>query len=194
MKTKTTVVLVMSLFLSVSMYGQNKEVRATTQKNDTEQQIQASTLVKKGEKAPDFTVKMLNGKEYTLSKLKGKVVLVNFWATWCPPCMREFTEIPDHIIKPFAGNKNFVFLPISRGETQAVVAKKMEQLKANGIQFNVGLDPTRGIFSEYAKAFIPRNFLIDQQGNIVYLSVGYTPKEMADLVAKIRELLQTGSR
>ena len=86
-----------------------------------------------------------------------------------------------------------MFLPISRGETREVVTKKMDQLKQKGISFNVGLDPSKAIYSRYATVFIPRNFLIDQKGNIVYFSVGYTPKGMADLVAKIRELLQTGS-
>lgn len=192
MKTKNGLIILLFLFLTAVTYGQKQEVQAKTPKNDVNQQIKASTLVRKGEKAPDFTVQMLNGEKYTLSQLKGKVVLVNFWATWCPPCMKEFTEIPSHIIKPFAGNKNFVFIPISRAETREVVSKKMEQLKANGISFNVGLDPSRSIYSEYAKSFIPRNFLIDQAGNIVYLSVGYTPQGMADLVAKIKELLQAG--
>lgn len=190
MKTKTGLIILLSLFLTLVTYGQNKDVQAKPQSNKVDQQIKASTLVHQGEKAPDFTVQMLNGKKYTLSQLKGKVVLVNFWATWCPPCMKEFTEIPSQIIKPFSGNKNFVFIPISRAETKEVVSKKMEQLKANGIRFNVGLDPTRSIYSKYAKSFIPRNFLIDPKGNIVYLSVGYTPQGMADLVAKIKELLR----
>ncbi|MBN2638472.1 MAG: TlpA family protein disulfide reductase [Bacteroidales bacterium] len=193
MKLKIGLIFTMSLFVTLSVQGQSQKSQAKEQKENLDQQIQTSTLIKIGEKAPDFTVTMLNGKKYTLSELRGKVVLVNFWATWCPPCMREFTEIPNHIIEPFAGNKNFVFLPISRGESQQVVDEKMEQLKKQGISFNVGLDPDKKIYSNYATAFIPRNFLIDQKGNVVYFSVGYTPKSMSDLVAKIHELLSAGS-
>lgn len=181
--------LAFAFLLTVGLKAQGQVSKSKIQKENINQQIQASTLIKTGDKAPDFTVTMLNGKRYTLSQLKGKVVLLNFWATWCPPCMREFAAIPEKIIKPLDENKNFVFLPISRGEKKEAVSAKMKQLKNRGIDFNVGLDPDKKIYSKYAKMFIPRNFLIDQNGNVVYYSVGYSPKEMSDLVAKIHQLL-----
>lgn len=77
---------------------------------------ESTTLVKAGDKAPDFTVEMFDGTKTSLAELKGKVVLLNFWATWCPPCRQELTRVQKDIIDRFAG-RNFVFLPISRGES-----------------------------------------------------------------------------
>ena len=82
---------------------------------------ESTTLVKAGDKAPDFTVEMFDGTKTSLAELKGKVVLLNFWATWCPPCRQELTRVQKDIIDRFAG-RNFVFLPISRGEKREDVA------------------------------------------------------------------------
>lgn len=147
-----------------------------------------TTLVHVGSTPPDFTVEMLDGQKITLSELRGNVVLINFWATWCPPCMREFQVIPEKILKRFEGEK-FIFLPISRQEKPEVVAKKMKQLKEKGINFPAGLDPERKIYSQYAKQNIPRNFLIDKNGKVVYTSIGYSEKEFEELITKIVEHL-----
>ena len=147
-----------------------------------------STFVSMGDEAPDFTVTMMDGTIVKLSDLRGKIVLLNFWATWCAPCLKELHEIPEPIINRFK-DKEFVFLPISRGEKPDIVQKKIEQLVAKGIVFNSGLDPERKIYSLYAKEMIPRNFLIDQDGKIVYLSIGYNEESIPTLAKKIDDLL-----
>lgn len=164
--------------------AQDKQAAADQAKLEKE-----STLINAGDIAPDFTVQMLDGKTIKLSELKGKVVLLNFWATWCPPCMQEFNEITPKIITPFKG-KDFVLLPISREEEKAVVEKKMVQLKEKGIDFPVGLDPQKTIYSLYATQFIPRNFLIDKKGKVVFTSVGFEEKGLDELAKKINELLR----
>lgn len=153
---------------------------------DQAAEIAKTTLVKVGDKAADFTVEMLDGKQITLSKLKGKVVLVNFWATWCPPCREELKHVQKEIIDRFKG-KDFVFLPISRGEKKATVEAFREKA---GYTFPMGLDPKQSIFKLFASNYIPRNFLIGKDGKIVYLSVGYDEKEFNELISAIDKALK----
>lgn len=149
-------------------------------------EIAKTTLVKVGDVAPDFTVTMFDGEQLTLSKLKGKVVLVNFWATWCPPCREELKHVQKEIIDRFKG-KDFVFLPISRGEKKATVEAFREKA---GYTFPMGLDPKQSIFKLFASNYIPRNFLIGKDGKIVYLSVGYDEKEFNELISAIDKALK----
>ena len=153
---------------------------------DQAAEIANTTLVKVGDKAADFTVEMLDGKQITLSKLKGKVVLVNFWATWCPPCREELKHVQKEIIDRFKG-KDFVFLPISRGEKKSTVEAFREKA---GYTFPMGLDPKQSIFKLFASNYIPRNFLIGKDGKIVYLSVGYDEKEFNELISAIDKALK----
>lgn len=145
--------------------------------------VESTTIVKDGAQAPDFTVEMFDGTKVTLSELKGKVVLVNFWATWCPPCRNELARVEKEIIERFKGQE-FVFLPISRGESKEKVAEFRNKM---GYTFPMGLDTTQAIFKKYATNYIPRNFLVDREGKVVKASVGYDDAEFAALVKLIEQ-------
>lgn len=136
----------------------------------------------------NFTVKMFNGETIRLSELRGKVVMVNFWATWCAPCLMEFYDFPSKIITPFK-NSNFILLPISRGESIDIVKAKMKHLQKDGISFNVGIDPTEDIWKLFAEGSIPKNFLIDKNGVIRYMSTGNVDSNLDKLALMIKNLL-----
>lgn len=164
----------------------DEAVPATPASEQVEDETEATTIAKAGTVAPDFTVTMFDGSTQTLSALKGKVVLVNFWATWCPPCREELKRVEADIIERFK-DAPFVFIPISRGEERQTVADFREKM---GYTFPMGLDPERKIYDLYASNFIPRNFLVDQNGQVVIASVGYESEEFDALIAKIEELVK----
>lgn len=159
---------------------------SVAQAQNQDEEIAKTTIVKKGDKAPDFTVEMVDGSNVQLSKLKGKVVVVNFWATWCPPCREELKHVQKQLIDRFKG-KNFTFLPISRGEKKNVVEAFRKKMNYT---FPMGLDPQQSIYKLYASNYIPRNFVVDKDGKVIYVSVGYTPEEFAEMVKVIEGALK----
>lgn len=136
-----------------------------TQQDD----IAETTLINAGDVAPDFTVEMLDGKKVTLSAQRGKVVLISFWATWCPPCRLELSHMQKDVIDRFAG-EDLVVLPISRGETRQKVEEYITKM---GYTFPIGLDPDQSIYRKYALNYIPRSILVGRDGVVAYVGVGY---------------------
>ncbi len=158
-------------------------VEETEENSQTEQdaKIADSMIINVDDDAPAFSVEMTNGETITLDSLRGKVVLVNFWATWCPPCREELKRVQKDLIERYEG-RDFVFIPISRGEEKAVVE---EFLSKNGYTFPVGLDTDQSIFNSYAKEYIPRNFLVNRMGVVVEATIGYEAEEFDQLLQKI---------
>ena len=154
-------------------------------RKSAETKTEATTLVGAGETAPGFTVDLTDGSRLSLEELRGKVVLLNFWATWCPPCRQELTRVQTDIIDRFAG-KEFVFLPVSRGEKREAVEAFREK---TGYAFPMGLDPARTVYDRYASNYIPRNFVIDRKGKVVLATVGYDEHEFEELIRTIEKTL-----
>lgn len=163
-----------------------EEPEPTAEQRDEQAEVEATTLVKVGQVAPDFSVEMLDGRTIKLSELRGKVVMLCFWATWCPPCRQEMAHLQEGVIDHFAG-KDLVVLPISRGEQRDVVEKFIAD---NGYTFGVGLDPERAIYDLYASNFVPRTFIINKRGKVVYRVAGYDEETAKAVNAAIAKALR----
>ena len=172
------IVIIIAVIVLLPSCG-NRSAKGSASQSDS------TTLVKVGDPAPDFSVALFDGSHLTLSELRGKVVLLNFWATWCPPCRQELTRVQKDLIDRFAG-RDFLFLPVSRGEKRSDVAAFREK---TGYTFPMGLDSTRTIYDRYATNFIPRNYLIDRDGRIITATIGYSPEEFDELIAAIERAL-----
>lgn len=117
--------------------------------------------------APDFTAARLDGTPVRLSGLRGKVVFLNFWATWCPPCREEMPSM-EALYRRFRG-KDLEFLALDIQEGNSEVAAFMKQ---QGLSFPAALDSAGRISAEYGVRGIPSTFIIDRAGNVIASVVG----------------------
>lgn len=126
-------------------------------------------LVKVGDQAPDFEMELTNGEVVKLSGLKGKVVMLQFTASWCGVCRKEMPHIEADIWEKLKDNKEFALYGIDRDEPRD---KVIEFGKKVGVTYPLGLDPGAEIFQKYAlkNAGITRNVIIDRKGEIIYLT------------------------
>lgn len=145
-------------------------------------------LVKVGDIAPDFEMTMPDGGKMKLSQLKGKVVMLQFTASWCGVCRKEMPFIESEIWLKHKNNPNFALFGIDRDEPAETV---LAFAKKTGVTYPIGLDPEAGIFGLFAEkdAGITRNVIIDKDGKIVMLTRLYDPLEFKEMVALIDSLL-----
>ena len=146
-------------------------------------------IVRIGEIAPDFTITLTDGKQVTLSSLRGKVVMLQFTASWCGVCRKEMPFIEKDIWLKHKDNADFALIGIDRDEP---LEKVLAFAKSTGVTYPLGLDPGADIFAKYAlrDAGITRNVLIDREGKIVKLTRLYNEEEVASLVQQINEMLK----
>ena len=146
-------------------------------------------LVKVGDVAPNFSMKLINGKVVKLSNLKGKVVMLQFTASWCSVCRKEMPFIEKDIWLKNKQNPNFVLLAIDRDEPLETIRKFAKSIP---ITYPIGLDPKADIFALYAlrEAGITRNVIIDKTGKIVMLTRLYTVEEFTKMTKLIDDLLK----
>jgi thiol-disulfide isomerase/thioredoxin len=116
-------------------------------------------------KSADFTLPDLNGKEISLGSLKGKKVMLNFFATWCPPCKAEMPDMEK--LYQETKNSDFVILAVNLGEDADVVKDFM---KKNNYNFPVLLDLKGTVADKYSISAIPTTYFLDKEGNIVPFS------------------------
>ncbi|MBO8459076.1 MAG: TlpA family protein disulfide reductase [Bacteroidetes bacterium] len=145
--------------------------------------------VKLGQQAPDFTAKLTDGKQITLSQWRGKWVMLQFTASWCGVCRKEMPHIEKEIWQKHKDNENFVLIGIDRDEP---LQKVIQFGLSTGITYPLALDPGAQIFSKYAlpDAGITRNVLIDPKGKIVMMTRLFNETEFNTLVETINKVLE----
>ncbi|MDR1336943.1 MAG: TlpA family protein disulfide reductase [Tannerella sp.] len=149
-------------------------------------QRDATDVVYTDDQMPAFTVVSDDGTETPSARFSGKVILINFFATWCPPCQAELAEVEKTLWPRFGREPDFVLLVIGRehsdAELTAYNAKK-------GFSFPLYPDKNRQIFASFATQSIPRSYLIDRDGKILHVATGYEPAEFKRILRMIDNAL-----
>jgi peroxiredoxin len=171
MKLNNAIILLLFFFSSISF---------------AQDDLESTTIVKVGNNPPVFTTQSLSGKTFSSDELKGKVVLINFWATWCPPCKAELPLLQKNIYDKIKDN-NFAVFCISRGEKDDVVKKFIQR---NKYTFPVYLDPETKTYNLFASKYIPRNFVIGKDGKVKMTTVGFSKEEFDKMIKLIQKELK----
>jgi len=149
------------------------------------QETDPNAYTKTGDKVPAFELKTLDGKTVNTEDLKGKVLYINFFTLSCPPCMREMPEIEAEIWKGIK-SENFVMLAIGREHTKEQLQK---WAKKKGLTLPIAADTDRSVYKNFAKQMVPRHYIIDKTGKIIYQHQGYNKKEFEKMIKKIKKAL-----
>ncbi len=141
-----------------------------------------------GSQAADFKLETLDGTTVSLESLRGKVVFLNVWATWCEPCREEMPSMQT-LYDNFKGNKDFVMLAVSQDTRgRAAVAPYVAK---NGYHFTILLDPENKIGETYDVSGVPETFIIDRKGQIVAHHMGAFDWSRPDVKDALQQLLDS---
>jgi peroxiredoxin len=152
------------------------------------EQEQESPAVAAGDKAANFKLEALDGSTVSLEQLKGKVVFLNIWATWCGPCREEMPSM-ETLYDELRTNRDFVMLAVSQDtKGRIVVAPYVEK---NGYHFKVLLDPENKVGEAYDVSGVPETFIIDREGRIVAHHMGAFDWSRPDVKDALRQLLES---
>ncbi len=140
---------------------------------------------KDGTQAPEFSLDNQSGQKQSLSQYSNQVVLLNFWATWCAPCVSEMASL-DRLYQKYK-DKGFVVLAVSVDEDgwKAIDAF----LKKNPVTFPILLDADYKVADQYATYRVPESYLINRQGQVVEKILGAKEWDSSEMISKIEKII-----
>ena len=146
-------------------------------------------IVKVGQQIPDFSMTTTDGKTVQTADLKGKVVMLQFTASWCGVCRKEMPHIEADIWKKYKDNPNFSLFGIDLDEPVEKVKAFAKQIP---VTYPLALDPKGGIFYQFAEkgAGVTRNVIVDKTGKIVFMTRLYKEEEFQEMKTVIADLLK----
>ncbi|MGP4066996.1 redoxin domain-containing protein [Halobacillus sp. B29] len=139
------------------------------------------TGLEKGQEAPDFTLQTLEGEEVSLSDYRGEKVMINFWATWCPPCR---AEMPD--MERFYQNEDIVILAVNLTETESGLKEVQEFRDEFNLSFPILLDKKVEVANKYQINPVPTSVFVDEDGKIDSVMLGAMNYDM--MLQRVEEL------
>jgi peroxiredoxin len=142
-----------------------------------------------GNQPPAFTLNDLDGRAHRLADYRGRVVLINFWATWCAPCRDEMPSIQR--LKEKLAGRPFVVLAINLDEPESRIRKFLTEMK---VDFAVLLDPERKVAKAWGARILPASYVVGADGKVRYSLVGEIEWDNEHVVARIAELLPAGRK
>ncbi|NOZ75640.1 MAG: TlpA family protein disulfide reductase [FCB group bacterium] len=144
-------------------------------------------LVRIGDPCPDVSIELTDGTVVNTAELRGRVIMLQFTASWCSVCRKEMPHIETEIWKPYQ-DKGLVLIGIDRDEPIDTVKAFAKAMK---ITYPLGLDPGAEIFGRFAdkESGVTRNVIVDQSGKIAFLTRLYDENEFQAMMKKIDELL-----
>ena len=145
----------------------------------------ANKIIQEGDQAPEFRLSALDGKQAALSDYRGKVVMVHFWATWCPPCVEELPTL-ERLYRSFAG-RDFELLAVSVDEGGA--ERVTSFMQKNGLTLPVLLNPGGSVAKSYGTFKFPETYLLDRSGIVRYKVIGPADWSMPANVKAIRDMI-----
>ena len=183
-KTRSMVFLSMTMmFLLILGIG----IIILLQTKDDSMNLTGQAILGKGAEAPDFSLPDLNGKMVRLADQKGKVVFLNIWATWCPPCVEEMPSM-EKLYQQLKG-EDFEILAVSLDKNGAEAV--LPFMKKHKLNFTALIDTEETLKYKYQTTGVPETFIIDQNGIIVEKVIGPRDWAAPEAIGFFRKLIQT---
>jgi thiol-disulfide isomerase/thioredoxin len=179
---KTIFSVLLLFFLSLAVYADPMNLPADVKEAFAKAGM---PLLRQKRSVKDFSLKTAEGKDITLSSLKGKVVFLNFWATWCPPCRTEMPSM--EILHQRYKNDGLEFVAVDIMESRGVIQDFMRE---NTYTFPVAMDTNGDVSSKYGVQAIPATFIIDRDSKIIFYAPGARNWNTPEVFAAFERLLK----